>query len=76
MTLLLLGLYIQHLVFSYASGLQNLQRVSAISDCMGEHSTKLKRAKKKTRSLESELKKAKLALAEVDQLKADLAAME
>ena len=43
---------------------------------MEEHSTKLKRAKKKMGSLESELKKARLMLAEVDQLKANLVAVE
>ncbi|GFY88907.1 hypothetical protein Acr_06g0008470 [Actinidia rufa] len=40
--------------------------------CPMEHSVKLKREKKKSSSLESDLKKAKLALANVDQLKADL----
>ncbi|GFZ15729.1 hypothetical protein Acr_25g0001380 [Actinidia rufa] len=39
---------------------QSLQREMAISDRMVEHSTELKRAKKKMGSLESELKKAKL----------------
>ena len=38
-----------------------------ISNCMAKHLAELKKAKKKkTSNLESELKKAKLALAEVD----------
>ena len=41
---------------------------------MVEQSTELKRAKKKVDNLESELNKAKLALAVIDHLKADLAA--
>ena len=43
---------------------------------MAKHSIELKRAKKKTASLESDLQKAKLTLANVDQLKVDLAATE
>ena len=46
----------------------------AISDRISEHSTELKRAKKKTGRLKSELKKARLALANLGQLKVDLAA--
>ena len=48
----------------------------AISDRMAEHSIELKRAKKKMGNLESELNKARLAQANIDQLKADLAAAE
>ena len=48
----------------------------AISNCMAEQSTELKRAKKKTGSLESELNKARLALANINQLKANLATVE
>ena len=48
----------------------------AISDCMAEHSDELKKAKEKMASLESKLKKSGIALAKVDQLKADLAVVE
>ena len=44
----------------------------AISECMTEQSTELKRAKKKVSNLESELNKANIALAILDQLKPDL----
>ena len=44
-----------------------------ISDRMVEHLAELKRAKKKMGNLESELNKARLALADIDLLKADLA---
>ena len=47
-----------------------------ISNRMAGHSAELKRAKKKSDNLESKMKKAKLALAEVDQLKADLAVVK
>ena len=43
---------------------------------MKDQLAKLKRANKKVGSLESELNKAKLALAATDQLKEDLAALE
>ena len=45
----------------------------AISNYMAEQSAEMKRAKKKMGNLEFELNKAKLALGEIDQLKADLA---
>ena len=48
----------------------------AILDLMAEHSVELKRAKKKMGNLESELNKARLMLAKVDKLKADLVAVE
>ena len=47
-----------------------------ILDRIMEQLAELKRAKKEVGSLESKLKKAKLALATTDQLKADLAAAE
>ena len=43
---------------------------------MKEKSIELKKAKKKVGSLESELKKAKLELATIEQLKVDLAVAE
>ena len=48
----------------------------ALSDRMKKHLTELKRAEKKTNNLESELKKARLALANLGQLKADLTIAE
>ena len=66
MTSIFSELCILRLAFFCAFDLQSLQRAMAMSDRMVEHSTELKRAKKKTGSLESELKKAKLALAGVD----------
>ena len=47
-----------------------------ILDDMAEHLAELKRAKKKTSNLASELKKARLTLADVNQLKVDLAIAE
>ena len=47
-----------------------------ILDRIMEQLAELKRAKKEVGSLESKLKKAKLALATTDQLKADLAVAE
>ena len=47
-----------------------------VSDRMAKDSTKLKRTKKWMGNLESELKKMKLSLAEVGQLKNDLAPVE
>ena len=43
---------------------------------MKEQSNELKKAKRKIDGLESELNKAKIMLADVDQLKTDLAAVE
>ena len=48
----------------------------AISNCMIEQSTELKRAKKKMGELKFELNKARLALADVYQLMADLVIVE
>ena len=48
----------------------------AISDHMAKVSVELKRVKKKMSNLESKLKKAKLSLVDVDQLKVDLATVE
>ena len=47
-----------------------------ISNIMVEHLAQLKRAKKKTGSLEFELKKARLALVDLVQLKSDLGLVE
>ncbi|GFZ09226.1 hypothetical protein Acr_20g0010340 [Actinidia rufa] len=51
----------------------SLQRAMAISDRMAEYSTELKQAKKK---METEASKAKLVMADVNQLKADLVLAE
>ncbi|GFS42474.1 hypothetical protein Acr_00g0080030 [Actinidia rufa] len=52
---------------------EDLQRATILADNMKEPSVELKKAKKKVGSLESELNKAKLKLAAIDQLKANLA---
>ncbi|GFZ19131.1 hypothetical protein Acr_27g0008700 [Actinidia rufa] len=68
------GVVLPRLSFSSAFGLQSLQRAMVILDRMAEHLIELKKTKKKTSNLESKLKKARLALADVDQLKAHLTA--
>ena len=75
-TSVLLELCIQHLAFFCTFVLWSLQRAMVISDRIAKHSTELKRVKKNMGNLEFELKKAKLGLAGVDQLKVDLSAVE
>ncbi|GFS42554.1 hypothetical protein Acr_00g0080500 [Actinidia rufa] len=57
------------------AAVQSLQRAMAITDRMEEYSTELKRAKKKMEQ-GRDANKAKLALADVSQLKADLVLAE
>ncbi|GFY96449.1 hypothetical protein Acr_11g0007550 [Actinidia rufa] len=62
--------------FLVTQQVQRLQRATAISNCMKQQLTELKKTKKKVDSLESELNKAKLTLDSIDQLKAYLTATE
>ncbi|GFZ15613.1 hypothetical protein Acr_25g0000220 [Actinidia rufa] len=67
------GSYVEYLALPCIFDLHSLQRVIATSDRMAEYSAKLKWAKKK---METNANKAKLALADVNQLKADLVFIE
>ncbi|GFS29945.1 hypothetical protein Acr_00g0009250 [Actinidia rufa] len=67
------GVVLSRLSFSSAFGLQSLQKAMVIFGPHGGALDRAEKTKKKTSNLESKLKKARLALADVDQLKANLA---